>query len=161
VNLFRNYSVVIFEDSTERSRMVRLKKMMKAGAIVFIFLLLSSCFSISIVERVKNPDRYFKSAYRQIEEIQRHDPRRERRAHHLQMLIYENSDGEMIRMRLPLWLVNGCLDLGMRAAKNERDFDFEEKYDFDWRAIKDLGRLGKGLLVEVEDEENRVLIWLE
>jgi len=39
-----------------------------------------------------------------------------------------------------------------------RDFGQEERYNVDWRPIRNLSRLGPGRLV---DEESRVLTWLE
>lgn len=138
-----------------------LRRKIQVAAVIFIALLLSSCFDISIVRGVKDPHRYFKRAYSRIEEIHRHYPKREKRAHRLQLLIYENSEGNVVQMSLPLWFVRGCLDMGMKMAEGRNHFDFDEKYDFDWKAIRDLGRLGRGLLVEVEDEDNKVLIWLE
>ena len=144
-----------------RERMERPKRKVQIIVIVLVPLFLSACLCIKIAENVKNPSPYFKRAYRQIEEIQRHYPNREGRPHHIHLLIYDGSDRDVIEITAPLWLVNGCIDLGMSVAERENEFDFEERYDFDWEAIRDLGQIGPGLLVEVDDEDGRVLIWLK
>ncbi len=141
--------------------METLKRKARIAGLILAPFLLIACLNIAVVEDVKNPDRYFKRAYSQIEEIHRQYPNREKRAHRLHLLVYDSSDQDLIRITAPLWLVNGCLDLGMKAAENGDDFDFEERYDFDWRAIKDLGKFGQGLLVEIEDEKDKILIWLQ
>jgi hypothetical protein len=53
------------------------------------------------------------------------------------------------------------MDIGIKTADEEEGFEFDDRYDFDWRDIKDLEKLGPGLLVEIEDEESKVLIWLD
>lgn len=130
-------------------------------AIVFLVFLLSACFNVRVIENVKNPERYFKKAYRQIEEIHLRYPDRERRPDVMHMLIYEGKENKIIKISTPIWLVNGCMDMGMLAAEKESEIDFEDRYDFDWSEIRDFSRIGSGLLVEIEDEKNKILIWLK
>lgn len=141
--------------------MEKLKRKTQIVAVIFLSLLLSACFNLRIIENVKNPDRYFRKAYREIEDIHRNNPEREGSPQHIYVLIYDGSDRNLIQVTAPLWLVNGCMDLGMEIA--EKDYDFEERYDFDWRGLKDLGQVGPGLLVEVVDseDETKILIWLK
>jgi len=141
--------------------MEKLKRMAQVAGIVLIPFFLSACFSLNIVENVKNPSRYFKKAYRQIEEIHRHNPNREGRAQHLHLLVYDGSDHQIVEITVPLWLVNDCVNLSEEIAEIGKEVDFEERYDFDWRGIEDLEEIGPGLLVEIDDEESRILIWLE
>lgn len=137
------------------------KRKTQIVAVAFLVFLLSACLNVRVIENVKNPERYFKKAYRQIEEIHRRYPDRERKPDAVHILIYEGKENKIIKVSTPIWLVNGCLDMGMWAAENESEIDFEDRYDFDWSEIKDLSRIGSGLLVEVEDEKNKILIWLK
>ena len=57
--------------------------------------------------------------------------------------------------------MNTCLNLGIGIARRHADFDFEDKYEIDWRALRDLGKIGPGLLVEVLHDDDQVLIWLK
>ncbi len=56
-------------------------------------------------------------------------------------------------------LFKTALSLGENVAEDKNDFDFGRKYGLLLRELRDLDRFGPGLLIEVEDEENRVLIW--
>lgn len=141
--------------------MEKLKRKTQVVIIVLTPLFLCACLSFNIIENVKDPSRYFKKAHRQIEEIHKQYPNREGRPHHINLLIYDGSDRDLIELTVPLWLADGCVDLGKSMAEIEHESDFDEKYDFDWEAIEDLGQLGPGLLVEIEDEKDRILIWLQ
>jgi len=127
--------------------------------IVALSLVLSACLTVQVKKGVDDPSPYFEKAYRQIERIHQEFPSREGWARRIHVLVYDGSSGELIKATAALWLVNGCLDLGTKAA--EWSGDFEGDFEFDWRAIKDLGQVGPGLLIEVEDERDRVLIWQE
>jgi len=130
-------------------------------AAILFALFLTACFNVRIIEKVENPDRYFEKAYQQIEEIHRRYPDRERRPDTIHILIYEGKENKIIKVSTPIWLVDSCLDMGIWAAERESEIDFEDRYDFDLSEIKDLSRIGSGLLVEVEDEKNKILIWLK
>jgi hypothetical protein len=163
VNLFGKSSVIHFEDSKMRYRMEKLKRRTQIIAAVLIPLFVSACFNLQIIKNVKKPDRYFKKAQREIEGIHRNNPDREGRPHKIHVLIYEGSDRDLIQISAPLWLVNRCMDFGAGIAENDNEFDFEDRFDFDWRGLKNLSQVGPGLLVEVHDieEETKILIWLQ
>ena len=141
--------------------MEKLKRRTQIIAAVLIPLFVSACFNLQIIKNVKKPDRYFKKAHREIEGIHRNNPDREGRPHKIHVLIYEGSDRNLIQVTAPLWLVNGCMDFGAESAEN--DFDFEDRFDFDWKGLENLGQVGPGLLVEVNDleEKTKILIWLK
>jgi hypothetical protein len=141
--------------------MKKMKKTIQFVLLIIIPLLLSGCFTVRIIRNVKNPDRYFSSAHKRIEHIHQKRPNREGRANSIKALVYEASERQLVKVSAPFWLVNTCMDIGIKAADEEDGFEFDERYDFDWRDIKDLEKLGPGLLVEIEDEESKVLIWLD
>lgn len=130
-------------------------------AIALLPLFLTACLGLHIMENVKNPKRYFKKAYRQIERIHNLYPERKSKPHSIYILIYEKLENKLIKVSAPFWMVNGCWDLGIWAAERDDYFDFGERYDIDWREIGDLNKIGPGLLVEVDDEQSKILIWLE
>ncbi len=142
--------------------MRKIKKAPQFALLVLISVLSSGCFTVRVIRNVKNPDRYFNSAYTRIDHIHTKRPNREGRAGSIQVLVYEASERQLVKVSAPFWLVNTCMDIGIKAADEEEDgFEFDERYDFDWRNLKDLEKLGPGLLVEIEDEESKVLIWLD
>ncbi len=119
------------------------------------------CFTVRVIRNVKDPDRYFSAAHKRIMDIHQKRPNREGRANSIRVLVYEASERQIVKVSAPFWLVNTCMDIGIKAADEEEGFEFDERYDFDWKDIKDLEKLGPGLLVEIEDEESKVLIWLD
>lgn len=129
--------------------------------ILLIPLLLSSCFAVRVQRDVNNPDKYFRQAYERLVRIHTFDPEREGKTHQIKVLIFDRSDRQLVRITAPFWLVNKIMDFGAKASHEEEGFDFEDRYDFGWRNIKDLQDVGPGLLIEVDDEENRILVWIE
>jgi len=127
-------------------------------SLPFIF---SACFYVRVVEDVKNPESYFTKAYKRIERIHERYPNRNGHSSEINVLVYEKSNGKLIKVTAPIWFVNTCMDIGVQAGEKEGEFDFEKKYDFDWRGLKDFKKIGPGLLVEVVDEDNKILIWIE
>jgi len=141
--------------------MRKIKKATQIALLILIPLLSAGCFTVRVIKNVKNPERYFDSAYKRIDYIHQKRPNREGRASSIRVLVYEASARQIVKVSAPFWLVNTCMDIGIKAADEEAGFEFDERYDFDWRDIKDLEKLGPGLLVEIEDEESKVLIWLD
>ena len=125
-------------------------------------LFLCACLKVQVINHAGDARPYFERAYRQIDRIEKDHPKRRGRAHELCLLIHEDSEDQIVRVSVPMWLVEFGLKLGMKAAEHEHGSNrWEDRYDFEWRALKDLGRLGPGLLVAVDDERDRILIWLE
>ena len=96
---------------------------------------------------------------RKIERIHERHPNREGRSRRIHLLIYKETDRELAKISAPFWLINGCMDIGIKDS--DESFDIDERYDIDWRDIKELEQIGPGLLVEIDDEQNKVLIWLD
>ena len=76
-------------------------------------------------------------------------------------MIYDQSDLELIRVSAPFWLVEKCMDPGDERDEWEEESRIGERYDFDWRGLESFREIGPGLLVEIEDEEAKILIWIE
>ncbi|MGB8953122.1 MAG: hypothetical protein WCC06_10735 [Candidatus Aminicenantales bacterium] len=134
----------------------------KTAGMMVLPLFFCACLSVQIIDNVHDPDRYFQRAHNQIERIHQVDPYRKGRAHRLFIIVHEYPEDEIIRVSVPLWLVNACVSLGLKYGESDHEFrELEERYSIDWRAIKDFGQFGPGLLVEVNDEKSKVLIWLK
>jgi len=80
---------------------------------------------------------------------------------HLEVLVYDRAEGELVRASLPLWLVRKIDD------GDEIDLDFgDEGGEAAERVksrlrLKDIEQAGRGVLVEVEEEGgDQVLVWL-
>jgi hypothetical protein len=133
----------------------------RGAALIVSPLFLCACLSVQVVRNVDDPGPYLDRVYRQIGRIEKDHPHRQGRAHRLSLLVYEEADRQIVRLTVPLWLVN----IGLRAASEaaERDGEWrgwERRYRFDRRVLTDLEGFGPGLLVEVEDASDKVLVWL-
>lgn len=137
------------------------KQRIRMTGTLLMPLFFTACIGIHIERGVHDADAYFEKAYREISRIESADPGRSRRAHRLCLLIRDADEDQIIRLSVPMWIVNACLDAGMKASDDGHDYDAREHYDLDWKAVKDLGRYGPGLLVAVEEERDKVLIWLK
>lgn len=141
--------------------MQKFKKQAPVGIVILLSLLFTACFRVQVRKNVENPNRYFRKAYHQIKKIHRYYPDRKGKPHRVCALIYQESSREIVRISAPVWLASTCLDIGMAVAEEADEFDYEEQYDFDWSGIKDLSRIGPGLLLEVDDGRNKILIWMK
>ena len=142
--------------------MSRISGRAKAVLLVLVALSLGACFRIQIIRRVEDPRPYFEDARRAIQEIEREDPDRRIRPHGLFILAYSAENGELIRGRLPLWMIRAALRVGLEAAEHQGELEeWRDRYDFDGRILRELDRLGCGLLIEIDDGADQVLIWLE
>jgi hypothetical protein len=138
-----------------------LKRKSRVALLILMPLFLCACFGLAIYQDVKDPDLYFEEAYSQIDQIHKHYPNREGTPSHIHFLVYDASDRQLVKMELPLSLVQDCMDIGLDAAGNDCGFDIKGRYDIDWSGVKDLRQFGMGLLVEVDEEDGKILIWLD
>lgn len=126
------------------------------AAVALLGLVEAGC--LVNITHVSDPTRAFARAR---DEAVR-DGARRGRASHLNVLAWDPSDREMVRVSVPLWLVHNI----------EHDIDWDDEggegHDHErWRRQmgklrwEDIERAGPGILLEVtEDEGDRVLVWL-
>ncbi len=139
--------------------------MKRTTLIARIFIVLaalavaSACVGVHVREGVRDADRYFDRAKDEIDRIASHDPGRHGRVHEVCVLVHDRSSHELIEVSTPLWMAQACLDL---AGESDHDWEREirAKCDIDIHDIKDLDRFGPGLVVEINDADSRVLVWL-
>ncbi|MFQ6082369.1 MAG: hypothetical protein ACE5WD_03305 [Candidatus Aminicenantia bacterium] len=128
--------------------------------LIFIFSL-SGCFTIQIKKDVAYPAQAFERAWKEIEKIHLRNPERKGKPHIMNILVYDGSSREMVKVSVSMWIVNLGLESGLKYAEFDMKQHCSEHFNFDWRALKDLRKIGPGLLVQVEDENDYVLIWLK
>jgi len=140
-----------------------MKKSMTALQIAGLLALLvlgGACMGVRVMQGVHDPDSYFDRARHEIRRIETEDPARRGHVRQLCLLVYDRHSSELVEVTTPLWLANACLDLGLSAEEHDRDYGLHERYGVNLKALKDLQRLGPGLLVELNDEDSQVLVWL-
>jgi hypothetical protein len=140
-----------------------MKKSMTALQIAGFLAVLTlggACVGVRVRQGVHDADAYFEQARRDIRAIEAENPGRRGHVHQVCVLVHDRHSSELVEVTTPLWLANACLDLGLSAAEHDRDYGLHERYGVNLKALKDLKRLGPGLLVEINDEDTQVLVWL-
>ncbi|MBN1273577.1 MAG: hypothetical protein JXB26_15025 [Candidatus Aminicenantes bacterium] len=140
-----------------------LKTRFKARILVLVplLLMLCSCFKVRVVQNCRNAEFRFRRAAALIENIHRRDPERRGRVKGISVLFYNKEDRSLVTAYCPLWVIETAIDISLRAADHEDDFDFEERYHFNWRDADVLKKLGPGLIAEIDDEEIKIMVWLK
>ncbi len=133
----------------------------RAAGLALVALSLTACISVRTESGVRNADRQFERAYAEIARIAGTRGGETRRPHRLYVLVHDAEEGELIRVSVPMWLVDAGLSLGADVSGHEHGRSAGDRYGLEWSAIKDLGRYGRGLLASVEEEKARVLVWLK
>ncbi len=137
--------------------MNKMKKITCLGFLILLPFWMSACLYVQVQDDVRHPDRVFRRARREIAQLQRRfsdadSPRR------INVLLYDDSENQLITVKAPLGVVEACggLDKTSRQAA-----EWGERCDFDWSEVRDLKRLGPGLLFEMNDEGSRLLVWID
>ena len=143
-----------------------IKTFWKLGTLILIVFYLSGCLYVDVVEDVKNPDRYFREAYREIARIPSSRFRRNIRPEQLHVLVYERSERKIVKVILPVGLVDSCSDLEHWIEEECDEFGFEKRYDLkryklNRKKFRNLQRKSPGYLAEFKDKDSKVLIWLK
>lgn len=135
--------------------------MRRTGAAAVVALGLLGALEAGCIVHVTHVSDPGSAFLRAREEALRAAPRGAR-ATELNVLAWDPGDREMVRVSVPLWLV--------RKADRHADWDLDFGDERDrgrWRRRmdgmrwEDIERAGPGILLEVmEDEGDRVLVWL-
>jgi hypothetical protein len=121
-------------------------------AVAVAALLATGC--LVHVEKVADPGPAFAEARRQAARVEgRSGP-----ADHLKVLVYDRADGELVRVSIPMGLVE---HMGDEEIDLDLDGDTEELVRKRLR-FSDLENAPLGPLVEVDEEDgDQVLVWLQ
>lgn len=130
------------------------KKWIAISGMLPLILLLSGCFCVEVKNNVRNPDKYFNEAHRQINRLHRQYPNRRGPVSTINVLVYEKSERQLIRVEAPLWLI----DAGMDYCDT---YDIDTDCDFKFEDIDNLRDIGPGMLMEADSEDSMILIWIE
>jgi len=130
--------------------------LLAGGVLVF-----SACLRLQINRHVDDPRPYFDRAYREIERLEGADPSRGRGIREICLLAHDASDGELVRASVPFWLFLPVLEAGVEAVDCDPEArEWAGRYGFDHRALHHLGDFGPGLVVDIREDGDHVLVWL-
>ena len=131
----------------------------RARSVVLAVLALLQAACLVEIRHVADAEAAFRAARAEVAREQG----RPGRPHRIQVLVFDPSDGELVKVSMPLWLarkVQGHIhwqdddrggDAGDRAVRR-----LARRVTVD-----DLAKAGRGLLADVEDDDgSQVLVWL-
>lgn len=144
-----------------------IKTFWKFGALILAVLYLSGCLYVDVIDNVKNPERYFREAHREIRRISPRDRfHKKHQPEQLHVLVYERSERKIIKVILPVGIVDSCSDLEHWIKEECDEFGFEKGYDLkryrlNRKKFRNLRHKSPGYLAEFKDKDSKVLIWLK
>ena len=146
--------------------MNKINAKLKWVALLLVVFYLSGCLYVDVIDNVKNPERYFREAHREISRIPRSRNHRKHRAEQLHILVYEKSERKIVKVILPVGIVDSCSDLEHWIEEECDEFGFEKRYDLkkyrlNRKKFRNLKRKNPGYLAEFKDRDSTVLIWLK
>ncbi len=129
--------------------------------IPFVFLL-TSCY-IEIKENVMNPEFYLEKIKKEVERAERARFWRSGKVSSLNIFVYDRESKDIVKVSVPIWLFNFCIDIadevgfgkGKKFVKNSK-----WECEIDYHSLKNLSKLGPGVIMEVKDENSSILIWM-
>jgi len=128
--------------------------------LILIALAFTACPQLSVSHVDGFPHEAFQTAKQQIASIANRNPNRSGEATEMHLLVFDGEDGDLVRIVMPLTVVEWGGDI---AKANVDSDDFEGQLNpLEHMSPQDLRKLGPGLLVQVDDEneDSHVLIWL-
>ncbi len=69
------------------------------------------------------------------------------------VLAYEADGGDLVQVSVPMWMVR----MALRFAEEDEPIEIDG-VELDWRKVL---KQGSGIYVSVENEEERIFVWLE
>jgi hypothetical protein len=140
-----------------------IKKIILVVLICIVFLILNGCMNVRIESDVDYPHHLFKKALKEIKTIQAEYPNRKGPVHRINLLVYTGDDRQLVTFSVGKAMAEWAMK--QSDMDDEKDFKkYSKKYgNIRWQQIKDLDRMGPGLLVEVEipEENTHIIIWLD
>jgi hypothetical protein len=129
--------------------------------IALVFL--NGCMNLRIESDIDYPAGLFKETKKKIETIQDNDPHRKGEVSKINILVYDGEDRDLVQVSFKKNTAEKYLkEEGISSSSEGKKYS--KKYaNFDFEKIKDLDKIGPGLLIEVEElkEKSHVIIWLD
>jgi hypothetical protein len=131
--------------------------MRRAGLLGLLAAAVLASGCLVEIEKVQDPSATFAAARAEAARVQG----RAGRPGHLEVLVYDRDEGQLVRASLPMWLVHKI------DERDDLDLDFGGRGGRAAAAVRrhlclaDIEKAGRGVLVEVEEEGgDQVLVWL-
>jgi hypothetical protein len=130
--------------------------------VMFMLLFNNACMNLRIDVDVDYPAELFSATMKKIDRIHAADPLRKGTVSNLNVLVYVGDERKLVSFSLPKETVQKGLD-GEFAGEVDMKEVTKKVGQVDWKKLKNLDRLGPGLILqaEVEEDDVHLLIWLD
>jgi len=134
------------------------KKVSLAGLALVALLALPGCW-VRIDSNPGNVDAAFRKALDEVERIQSVPSAQRGKPRRVRLLVYDEGDDQLVRLSVPLWLVRRIAD---HQAEDEREAGgrTEELARYGLTVDRILSG-GRGVLLQADEDDAKVLVWLE
>ena len=130
--------------------------------LIFIFSI-AGCISLKIERNVDYPAALFKKTEKKIEKIHSKRNAGKKSITGIHLLIYDGKDRKLVSFSIPKNMIECGMDLALAEGEKELKKHSCDYVDINWDKVRNLNHLCPGLIIEVEDLEQKthVLIWAE
>jgi len=134
------------------------RKSALAGLALIWLLALPGCW-VWVDNNPKNVDAAFREALDEVNRIQEVPAAERGRPHKVRLLVYDENDDQLVKLSVPLWLVRKIAEHADETGEPDRDPT--QELDRFGLTLDQVLQGGRGMLVSADEEDERVLIWLE
>ncbi len=134
------------------------RKPVLAGLALIWLLALPGCW-VWVDSNPRDVDAAFREALVEVNRIQAVPAAERGRPHKVRLLVYDEGDNQLVKLSVPLWLVRKVAE----HAADDGDADVEQARELDrfGLTLDQVLEGGRGMLLQADEEDERVLIWLE
>jgi hypothetical protein len=120
-------------------------------------LLLPGCWAW-VDSHPKNVEGAFRAALQQVDRIQSTPAAERGKPRTLRVLAYEQDDDELVKLSVPLWLVRKVAQHAVDSEEASRDLEQIARHGV---TIDQILSGGRGMMLQADEDDEKVLIWLE
>ena len=138
------------------------KKLMLLILITFLVFFFSNCMNLRIEHDIDYPAKLFQQTQKKIDKLQQQN-RKRKGVNAIHLLIYDGEDRELIGFSVGIDSLDQVSDYEDGFKSNQFIKIDLDKLDLGSEILPHISRLPAGLLLEVEEREEKthVLIWLD
>lgn len=131
------------------------------GVLAFPALITGGCM-VDISRNHEDPDRLFGETLDEIRRVEKDASLRGEKPKDIHLMVYEKDSRNLIRIRVPFWILEKFSD---ERSILEGAGDFRHRRWADASrvhvSLEGLKKMGPGVILQVNDRDSRLLLWLK
>ncbi len=131
-------------------------------ALLTSFSLFAGGCLVEIKKYEKDPQPLFADAEQEVENALKQTAGRKAIPNDLHILVYEKGSRQLIRIRIPFWILikmeDKEVDINVPGDFKDRPWANRDKIHF---TLAELKKMGPGVVLNVNDDDDQVMVWLK